>query len=123
MMMLLSKLSIQVLPSAQILLCHFHVIKCVKGEIAKLVINIEEKVNLLSQFKRVVYSRTQEQYEENKTELIAMAPADFGAALTKNWFSRPGAVAVGAWCTLVPSEQITSFTRAGIVCIHVAAAN
>lgn len=49
----------ELLPSVDILLCQFHVMKHVKKAISQLAVNVEEKLHFLSLFKAVLHAGSQ----------------------------------------------------------------
>lgn len=72
-------------PDATVLICAFHAMKAMKFNIAKEKLHVEEKQQLLTAFKQVMYARTCEEAEEKSRVFITKCPPTLAAYYTNNW--------------------------------------
>ena len=64
-------------PKASVLLSTFHVIKYLKQKVSGELIPVSQKAEIMAGIKKVIYSRTMKDFDENVTDLETLAPKSF----------------------------------------------
>jgi hypothetical protein len=83
----------QEFPACKVLLCAFHVMKAMKTYIAKEKLTAEDKHELLQSFKKVLYSKTEEDFHCNQATFLELCSPTMQNYYTTNWGSDPF-----SWC-------------------------
>ena len=82
-------------PDAEVFLCLFHILKSLKQRIASLAISQgkEEEEQLKNLCQDLVYSRTEDSYDDAFAKLREKAPEEFLKYFEENWTNSRG----GMW--------------------------